>query len=137
MSYSMSKLTTPADCNSVLALSNKEKSDLEFKILSLTRNRNQYEERSTQITTDMTLVQGEISALTTVISTLPEGEVKDDTETKRTKLAYRLFTLEQQQENYGVLALLEKEMEIALCQKQLDELAVFQTALNARLAELN
>lgn len=137
MNYSVQKLTTPADCNSLLALTNKEKSDLEFRKLSQQRNRDNYLERSTQITSDIAVVKGELAALNTVLLTLPEGEVRDDNVSRKTKLEYRLFTLEEQHENYGVLALLEKEMEISLIEKQLEEIAVFKAAVEARLTSLN
>ena len=137
MNYSIEKLSNTSDCNALLALANKEQSDLEFRKLSQNRSRDSYLERSSQITTDKTVIQGEVNALTTVIQTLPEGEVKDDAVSRKTKLEYRLFTLEEQNEHYGVLALLEKEMEISLIEKQLLEVNAFKTAVEARLAELN
>jgi hypothetical protein len=137
MNYSIEKLSSASDCNALLALANKEQSDLEFRKLSQNRSRDNYLERSSQISTDKTVILGEVNALATVIQTLPEGEVKDDAISRKTKLEYRLFTLEEQNEHYGVLALLEKEMEINLIEKQLQEVNAFKTAVEARLAELN
>ncbi len=136
MNYSVEKLTTPTDCDTLMAMANKEKSALEFRKLSLERNRESYLGRSTQLATDISLVNSEIAAFTTILAGLPDGETKEDTISRKKKLEYRLFTLQEQNDNYGVVALLEKEMEISLTEKQLAEIALFSQAIATRKAAL-
>jgi hypothetical protein len=50
-----------------------------------------------------------------VIAGLPEGEVKETNVSRKKKMEYRLFTLEEQSDKYGMLALLEKETQKLLC----------------------
>jgi hypothetical protein len=125
MNYSINRLSTIADCDAVLALAQKDKADLEFKNLSLQRNYQSYQSRSVQLTADIQVTQAEINALTTVIAGLPDGDTKDDNIAKQKRLEYRLFTLQEQSENYGVIALLEKELEINFVEKQLAETLTF------------
>ncbi|NJL13363.1 MAG: hypothetical protein HC913_10415 [Microscillaceae bacterium] len=136
MEYSFNQLTTVADCDALLALAGKEKADLEFKQLSLRRSRDSYLERSTQLNSDIQVGESELAALNTVIAGLPEGEIKEDNENRRTRLQFRLFTLNESLEKYGSVALLEKEMEMGLVEKQLEELQLFITALENRKASL-
>jgi hypothetical protein len=125
MNYSINRLSTIADCDAVLALAQKDKADLEFKNLSLQRNYQSYQSRSVQLTADIQVTQAEINALTTVIAGLPDGDTKDDNIAKQKRVEYRLFTLQEQSENYGVIALLEKELEINFVEKQLAETLTF------------
>jgi hypothetical protein len=129
MDYSIEKLQTAADCNSLQALVNKEKSDLEYKKLTLERSHSNYSERSTRISSDLALTTTEISALATILETLPEGNAKEEASVKKTKAEYHLFTLNEQSDQYGVVPLLEKEMEITLIEKQLAEMDVFYQAV--------
>jgi hypothetical protein len=125
MNYSINRLSTIADCDAVLALAQKDKADLEFKNLSLQRNYQSYQSRSVQLTADIQVTQAEINALTTVIAGLPDGDTKDDNVAKQKRVEYRLFTLQEQSENYGVIALLEKELEMNFIEKQLAETLTF------------
>jgi hypothetical protein len=136
MDYSIEKLQTVADCNSLQALVNKEKSDLEYKKLTLERGHTNYLERSTKIASDMALTNNEIAALNTILGTLPEGNAKDDARVKKTKAEYHLFTLNEQNDQYGVVPLLQKELEITLIEKQLVEMDGFYQAIEAKKGTL-
>jgi hypothetical protein len=48
---------------------------------------------------------------------------------KKAKAEYHLFTLNEQSDQYGVVPLLEKEMEITLIEKQWAEMDVFYQAV--------
>lgn len=132
MDYSIEKLQTVADANSLQALVNKEKSDLEYKKLTLERSHANYLERSTKIASDLALTNNEIAALNTILDALPEGNAKDDARVKKTKAEYHLFTLNEQNDQYGVVPLLQKELEVTLVEKQLAELEVFYQAVEAK-----
>ncbi|MES2730458.1 MAG: hypothetical protein V4714_01875 [Bacteroidota bacterium] len=136
MQYSTNRLTIKADCDALLSIANKQKAELDFKKLSLERNQQGYLERSVQLSSDLQVTQSEITAMETVISGLPAGETKEDMLSRKKKMEYRLFLLEEQNEKYGVIALLEKEMEVSLVEKQLTEVTLFNQTIEAHKATL-
>jgi hypothetical protein len=73
----------------------------------------------------------------TLVAGLPEGEVKENNLSRKNKTEYRLFTLEEQSDKYCTLALLEKEMQISMIEKQLAEVVVFTQLVEAHKASLS
>ncbi|MBY0486140.1 MAG: hypothetical protein K2P85_02960 [Flavobacteriaceae bacterium] len=136
MSYSVNKITTVADCDLLLAWAVKEKADLEFKKLSEERMTNNYSTTSIEIDAELQSVNTEIDATTTIIATLPEGESKEDAVKKKVKLEYKKFLLQTRKESYGVVALLEKELDLTNVTQSLNEIDAFTAAINARKALL-
>lgn len=136
MSYSVNLITTKADCDTLLTMSNKEKDDLNFRKTSFSRNQVNYSENSAEINAELQVTNAKITSLTTVIAALPNGYAKDDNIKKLKKLEYRKFLLEDRKDNYGVVALLEKEHDIARIEKELEETNAYILALTTRKAEL-
>ena len=136
MSYSVNKITTVADCDLLLAWAAKEKADLEFKKLSEERMTNNYSTASIEIDAELQSVTAEIDATSTIIATLPDGDSKTEAGKKKVKLEYKKFLLENRKESYGVVALLEKELELTNVMQSLSEIDAFTTAINARKALL-
>lgn len=136
MSYSVNKITTVADCDLLLAWAVKEKADLNYKKLSEERLTNNYSETSIEIDAELQSVISEIAATETIIATLPEGNSKEDAVKKKVRLEYRKFLLENRKESYGVVALLEKELDLTNVTQSLAEIDAFTAAITARKAEL-
>jgi hypothetical protein len=136
MSYSVAQITTTADCDLLLSLAAKEKADQAWKRLSEERLTLNYSATSIEIDAELQAVNTEIAATETIIATLPEGNSKEDAVKKKTKLEYRKFLLTNRKENYGVLALLEKELDLNRVTVELNEIDAFIAAVNARKAEL-
>jgi hypothetical protein len=136
MSYSVSKITTVADCDLLLAWAVKEKADLNYKKLSEERLTNNYSETSIEIDAELQSVISEIAATETIIATLPDGNSKEDAIKKKVRLEYRKFLLENRKESYGVVALLEKELDLTNVTQSLAEIDAFTAAITARKAEL-
>ncbi len=136
MSYSVNKITTVADCDLLLAWAAKEKADLEFKKLSEERLTNNYSETSIEIDAELQSVITEIASTTTIIATLPEGQSKEEAIKKKVRLEYKKFLLENRKESYGVVALLEKELDLINVTQTLAEIDAFTTVINVRKAEL-
>jgi hypothetical protein len=132
MEYSVQTLMQVADCDMLLSLAAKEKADLTFKQLSEERLMNRYATTSQEIAAALQGVIAEIAATETIISVLPDGPAKEDAIDKKTRLEYKKFVLETRRENYGNVALLEKEMELARVQRELDEVDVFVRAVDDR-----
>lgn len=136
MSYSVSTLTTVADCDTVLALIEKEKKDLSFRKLSLERQQENYANATVEVSSEIEVLNAELSAVNTVIAALPDGDTKDDNIKRQKKLEYSLFLLTNRKANYGAIALLEKEFNIALIVKELEEADVFTAAVTDRKASI-
>ena len=81
--YTVSNLTTIADCDVLLTMANKEKADLAFKKLSEERLVTNYSTTSVEIDAVLQGVLAEISAVDTIIATLPEGSTKENEEKRK------------------------------------------------------
>lgn len=134
--YSLNKITTVADCNVLLTWAEKEKSDLTFKQLSVERVTVNYSSTSVEVDAVLQGVVAEITAIETIITTLPEGQTKEDLLKKKTRLDYKKFLLENRKESYGSVALLEKELDLERINKELDEVEAFITTITNHKATL-
>ena len=123
--YSVSNLTTVADCDVLLGIAQKEKSDLNFKKLSEERLVTNYSNTAVEIDAILQGVNAEIAAVDTVIAILLECPTKEAEEKRKVRLEYRKFLLENRKESYGAVALLEKELDLERINKQLTEVDVF------------
>lgn len=136
MSYTVSGLTTTADCDVLLTSAGKEKSELEFKKLSEERLVNKYATTSVEVDAILQGVLVELSAVDTIISVLPDGPTKDEEIKKKVKLEYKKFLLENRKESYGAVALLEKQLDLSRVIQQLDEVNAFITVVTDHKATL-
>lgn len=136
MSYSVAKITTTADCDLLLSLAAKEKADQAFKRLSEERLTLNYSATAVEIDAELQGVTAEIAATETIIATLPEGNSKEEAVKKKTKLEYKKFLLTNRKENYGVLALLEKELDLNRVTVEISEIDAFIAAVTTRKAAL-
>lgn len=136
MMYSVSNLTSIADCDVLLTSVGKEKADLVFKRLSEERLTNKYATTSVAVEAILQGVIVELSAVNTIISVLPEGPTKEEEIKKRTRLEYKKFLLENRKESYGAVALLEKELDLARVEQELEEVDAFIAAITAHKATL-
>jgi hypothetical protein len=132
MSYSVNKITTIADCDLLLAWAAKEKADLNFKKLSEERLTNNYSTASIEIDAELQSVITEIAATETIIAALPAGNSREDAVKKKVRLEYKKFLLENRKESYGVVALLEKELDLTKVTLELTEIDTFTDAITAR-----
>ena len=134
--YSVTNLTTIADCDVLLTMTNKEKADLAFKKLSEERLVTNYSTTSVEIDAVLQGVIAEIAAVDSILAVLPNGPTKDSEENRKVRLEYKKFLLENRKESYGAVALLEKELDLERVNKQLDEVNLFIDAVTAHKATL-
>ena len=134
--YSVTNLTTIADCDVLLTMANKEKADLAFKKLSEERLVTNYSTTSVEIDAVLQGVIAEIAAVDSILTVLPNGPTKDSEENRKVRLEYKKFLLENRKESYGAVALLEKELDLERVNKQLDEVNLFIDAVTAHKATL-
>ena len=136
MAYSISGITQVADCDVLLTSAGKEKAELEFKKLSEERMVTKYTTTSVEIDAILQGVLVELSAVNTIIDVLPEGPTKEEEIKKKVKLEYKKFLLENRKESYGAVALLEKELDLARVEQQLEEVDSFITVITNHKATL-
>lgn len=89
----MGFLTTSSFPSNV-GLAAKEKKDLYFRTLSLERQRSSYAETAVEIEAELQAVTAELTTLSGIIASLPDGELKDENVTK--KRGKSPFTILQQ-----------------------------------------
>ncbi len=137
MNYSVNNLTQVSDCDALLAWAAKEKADLTYKKISEERLTTKFAETSQELEAVLQGVLAEMAATDTIISVLPEGPSKEDALNKKTRLEYKKFLLENRKESYGVVALLEKEMDLARVNQEIAEVEAFMAAIDAKKQTLS
>ncbi len=136
MNYSVIKLTSSADCDALIQLAGKEKDDLQYRKTTVTHQNASFANTAAEVEADLISTNSQLGALTTVIASLPEGDVKESNITKQKKLELKAFLLNQKKENYGVIALLLNEMEQATIDTQIAEVDAFVLAVQNHKATL-
>ncbi len=136
MNYSVQLLTTVADCDLVLQAAALEQSELNFKRYALEKKRITNTSTTASIEAQIPAVQAEVTAYETVLATLPEGEAKEEMASKVTKAKYKLFILQEKRASYGVIAILQLELEMGFIDASIAEVAVQTAAVTAHKATL-
>lgn len=136
MDYTVSLITSRADCQVMIDMANTDKGTLAFHSLGLQRQKETASTTSVSIDADMASAEAEITVLNTVIAGLPEGTVKEEMKSRLKKADYKKFLLDQRKVNYGSLAVLGKEYDIAVAEQSIAETDAFILALTNRMNEL-
>ena len=135
MLYSVNKLPTPDACDALLASLAKSRaglvnrqSNLQFQLTNFAGASSIDAEIATllsQITTQQNLLVG-----------LPDNDDRRSKENDLLRMQLRRNTLLSRADTYGVIALIEKEHDLALVTVQLTENDALTTAVQARKAAL-
>lgn len=136
MNYSISSLMQVADCDSLVAWAVREKADLNYKKITIERVSQKYSENSIGLDAEIQGVIAELAATETIIAALPDGPSREKAMDKKVTLEFRRFVLENRRENFGVVALLQKESELGRIDQQIEEVDAFLAAVEARRLSL-
>lgn len=136
MNYSISSLMQVADCDSLVAWAVREKADLNYKKITIERVSQKYAENSIGLDAEIQGVIAELAATETIIAALPDGPSREKAMDKKVTLEFRRFVLENRRENFGVVALLQKESELGRIDQQIEEVDAFLAAVEARRLSL-
>jgi hypothetical protein len=136
MNYSVSTLTTRPDCQALLNIVNAEKSDLAYRRTGLERQHYSSAVTAVSIEADLAATTAELNALQTVLAGIPPGPTYEQTQVKFRKAEYRKFLLEQRKGNFGPIAMVEKQFDIACIDHALVEADAFIASLTTRMNEL-
>lgn len=129
MIYSLSNLTSVADCDLLIGMLTKEQEDLVFQQVVQTKRADDLSDNSVDFQTDLVSVQGELNIIDGVIATLPNGPQKEKQLTNRLALELRLRRLNDRKDNYGPVGLINAQYEIEAINLSL-------TAINSLIANL-
>jgi hypothetical protein len=119
MSFSVEKLSNVSDCESVTKLLEKEKDDLDFRGIVLSRQIKSYAGNATDITADLIATDAEITSLNAQLEVVPAGDRREKLITDLDRAKLRKRTLTARQLDYGTVALVEREVELAMANAQL------------------
>lgn len=136
MSYSIKRITQVADCDVLLTWAAREKADLDFELLSEDRLTDKFETTSVEVEAILQGVLAELSALKVAVVMLPEGKGKREMSVRIKKLEHKQFLLENRKLTYGLLALLQKELDIQRIENEIKEVDTFVAELTAHKATL-
>jgi hypothetical protein len=136
MSYSFNSITTVADCDALLLLANREKSEINYSIDTITRRINSMTTSAADLAADLAEVQAKLATVETIIASLPDGEAKEEAITERMGYEYRLRVLNDRMDNYGAIALLRRENELEVQNASLDRQEIFITEIQNRRAQI-
>lgn len=136
MNYSLDNLTEVTDCDVLLTWAQREKADLNYKKLFEERLTTKYAETSIVVDAELQGVIAEIAAQESIIAILPDGPSKEQAIDKKIKLEYKKFLLENRKESYGVVALLEKQMDWRRLERELEEVESFIVAVKDKKTTL-
>ncbi|RYG50016.1 MAG: hypothetical protein EOO01_11645 [Chitinophagaceae bacterium] len=136
MSYTVSSLTTKADCTALLNIANRERETMMYRKTGLQRQNQTATLTSMEIDASLAAVIAEIAALDSILATLPPGPTFEENEVKKTKAEYKKFLLDQRRGSYGPIALVEREYDINCIDSTVVETDLFIAAVTARRDEL-
>lgn len=111
MSYSIDLLTSESACDDVITDANARKSDLEFRLLSTNRQKESVGLAVSRNTADVAAVEAELDTYNDLLSTLPDGLLKDEITAKKVRAEFRLFTLQQRNLDPNRVLFLELQAE--------------------------
>ncbi len=135
MSYSTNLLTTRADCDTLLAIKQRERTGLVNRLNNLQFQLDNWDD-ATSASAELTATQALIAGLTPVVAALPEGDDKRRNKNQLNRYETRVNNLTSKMENYGVIAKLEKELDRETLTSDIATLDAFVTAVTNRRAAL-
>lgn len=136
MNYTVSLLKTREDCETLLTIALADKGTLMYRKEGMQRLSQSATLTSAEILAELTSLNAEISALQTIINTVPDGPVKDDTIVRLKKADYKKSLLEGKKGKYGVISLLEREFDIACTDQAITEADAYIAAVTAHMNTL-
>lgn len=136
MDYSVDKLASQSECDSVIAVISKEKSDLQYKQNLLEHRQQLVNASSTDIAAEMVVLNAKIASYEGLAQSLPEGEAKQQNNIDLEAAKHRVFQLQSKMAEQGSLALLGIQVDLGQLAAQAIELEAALASVNARKAVL-
>ena len=135
MSFSVNKLTTIAQCDTLLTTKQRERTGLANRLNNLQFQLDNWDD-ATSATAELTTTQALITGLTPVVNALTDGDDKRRNQNQLNRYETRANNLISKVENYGTIALLEKELDRDTLTGNIATLDTFVAAVTTRRAAL-
>ncbi len=135
MAFSTNLLTTTAQCDTILATKQRERTGLVNRLNNLQFQLANWDD-STSAAAELAATQTLITSLTPIVAALPEGDDKRRNQNQLNRYETRANNLTGKVENYGVLALLEKELDRDTLTGDIATLDTLVAAVTTRRAAL-
>ena len=135
MAFSVNLLTTVAQCDALLGTKQRERTGMVNRLNNLQFQLDNWDD-STSAATELTATQTLITSLTPIVAALPEGDDKRRNQNQLNRYETRANNLTSKVENYGVLALLDKELDRDTLTGDIATLDAFVAAVTTRRAAL-
>lgn len=132
----ITNLETVADCNSILSLANGAKAELERKLATANQEQARLTTSATTLDQKISWVTSDLATINTQIAAMPEGPDKESAITKRMRLEVKLRVYTEGIDNYGLVALLEADMEADRMDGSLVRVNAFIAEVEAKKATL-
>lgn len=137
MSYSLNALLTAADCDLATSMATKDKEVLEVRKANLTQQQKNHATNSVEATAELQAVITELNAIEDFLPTLPEGsQGRRENLVRKERLDVQKLALQNRSANYNAQTLLQKELELARCEKELEAIVDFLDEVATRKAAL-
>ncbi len=136
MAYSLARLTSQAEADALLRLAKEDKDTLTFRIIGYERQMKNALDRTADIEADLARNQADIAAADAAIAVLPDGNAKEEQRSKKRRLEGERAIINERKFDFGIVALIDKELELARAQKELAEVNDFIAQVEARKATL-
>ena len=135
MAFSVNLLATPTQCDALLATKQRERTGLVNRLNNLAFQLANWND-STSAEADLAATQALITGLTPVVNALADGDDKRRNQNMLNRYETRANNLIGRVENYGTIALLEKELDRDTVTGNIAVLDTFIAAVTARRAAL-
>jgi hypothetical protein len=136
MAISLELITLPEEADSLLKTAQRDKRIFEHRKESIDLRTATSAENAIELQQDLTASQAELTTAIAIIASLPEGSKKEEEITKKLSLELKIRKLTESGNKSGALALIEKEYDADLLDRQLAGIETFMDAVLARKAAL-
>jgi hypothetical protein len=132
MSYSLNLITLPSEADTLIRMAQRDKRNLQHRLESFDiRNENSAEDAA-ELAAELAAARASLDASIAMLATLPDGERKEDEETKKMELELRIRKLTKSGNKKGAVAILEREYDAELIERELAGIDDFIAAVTAR-----
>jgi len=135
--YSLSQITSVADCDVLLAMVTDDKSNLEYKISGLQRQKTSYSSTSFNVAHELASLQNDLAYTDSQLASMAvDNPEREDEEIKKAKLTYQILQLNKRKKEYGNIALVNKELDLERASSQMASIDTCLNEIMARKSEL-
>lgn len=135
MAYTTSLLTTAAECDELLDDARDEKRSLDRRIYNRQYTAEDSADAATERTAALAVAEAEVTTLTNVVASLPDGDYKKKQQRALRTATYRRDSLADATTG-GPVATLSRQLDLAQAQAELAEVTAFIAAVEERKAAL-